>query len=174
MAYKLNKGLIQIYTGTGKGKSTAALGQALRATGQGLKVIIIQFVKGIRTGEHRFVSKYHPFKIVQMGKGDCFNKTTEKLALESKKTLNYALEQMLSGKHDVIILDEIFIALKQGYILEKDILSLMQQKPKNVELIMTGRYAPKSIIRKADLVTDMQLIKHPFEEGIMGRKGIEF
>lgn len=174
MSYKLNRGLIQIYTGNGKGKTTAALGLALRATGQGLKVIFIQFFKGILTGEHHFVAKYHPFEIVQLSQGDCFKKEAEKLSKESKEILNYALEQILSDKYDVVILDEIFVALNQGFVAMQDVLQLIQLKPEHMELIMTGRNAPAEIIQQADLVTEMMLIKHPFDEGIMGRKGIEF
>ncbi len=174
MQHKLNRGLIQIYTGNGKGKTTAALGLALRATGQGLKVIFIQFFKGITTGEHHFVEQYHPFEIVQISHGDCFKKDAAKLSEESKEVLNYALEQMLSDKYDMVILDEIFVALNRGFISIQDISQLIQTKPQQVELILTGRNAPAEIMQQADLVTEMTLIKHPFDEGVMGRKGIEF
>lgn len=174
MTKKLTKGLIQIYTGDGKGKTTAALGLALRATGRKLKVIFIQFVKGVTSGEHIFVKKYLPFEIVQTSKGDCFKKTKEKLSNEAMQTLEYAREQMLSNKYDVIILDEIFVAVDQEYVGVKDILNLLECKPKAVELVMTGRNAPQEIIEKADLVTEMRMIKHPFCKGIAGRIGIEY
>jgi cob(I)alamin adenosyltransferase len=167
-------GLIQIYTGNGKGKTTAALGLALRATGQGLKVIIIQFIKGIQTGEHIFAAKYNSFEIVQPAPGDCYSKTQELLAEEAKKTFEFARQKLLSRDYNVVILDEVFIAVSQNYISAKDVLKLMEQKPDEVELVMTGRNAPPEIVRRADLVTEMLMIKHPFEMGVKGRKGIEF
>jgi cob(I)alamin adenosyltransferase len=168
------KGLIQIYTGEGKGKTTAALGLALRASGQGKRVEFIQFLKNELCGEHFFTQRYQPFKIVQMTTEDCFKASPEKLKEESQKTLAFAQEEMLSGKYDLLILDEIFIALSRKFISLDQVENLIDKKPRELELVLTGRYAPPEIIQKADLVTEMRLIKHPMSTGIMARRGIEY
>ena len=168
------KGITQVYTGHGKGKTTAALGLAMRATGQGMKVAFIQFVKGIKAGEHLFVAKYHPFDIVQVSVGDSFKKPKEQLSQEALQTLDYAEKEMLSGKYDMVVLDEIFVAISRGFITTKQLLGLISKKPESVELILTGREAPKEIVQCAELVTEMLMIKHPFNEGNNGRQGIEY
>jgi len=170
-----SKGLIQVYTGDGKGKTTAALGLALRTVGQGKKVIVIQFVKGNRTcGEHLFVSKYHPFDIVQLSTRSRFGQTIEELRLTAERTLTFAEEAMLGGKYDMVILDEIFVAVKKGLIATEQVKDLMCKKPEGVELILTGRGASEEIIQHADLVTEMTPVKHPLTSGIPVRRGIEY
>ncbi len=170
-----DRGLIQVYTGDGKGKTTAALGLALRAVGQGMKVIIIQFIKGDRTcGEHIFAAQYRPFEIVQLNPGDSFVQSLDELRPTTEQSLAFAEKTIASGGYDVVILDEIFIAVSRGLVSVKQMLNLMNSKPEKVELILTGRGAPKEIIQKADLVTEMLAIKHPFDSGIMGRRGIEY
>jgi cob(I)alamin adenosyltransferase len=171
---KTSKGLVQVYTGNGKGKTTAALGQAIRASGHDRRVIFIQFVKGIPTGEHAFVARCKPFEIVQPSQGDCFTKNDEQLAIEAKQTLEFSRKQIISGNYDMIILDEIFIASSRNFITVKEILDLIEQKPESVELILTGRNAPFEVVQRADLVTEMLMIKHPFNEGIEARPGVEF
>jgi cob(I)alamin adenosyltransferase len=168
------KGLIQVYTGDGKGKTTAALGLAMRATGHGLKIAFIQFLKGIPAGEHIYTEKYKPFSIVQISKGDSFTKSTEQLKEEAQQTMVYAEKEMLSGNYDLVILDEIFVALGKGLITLEQVLDLLHKKPVPLELVLTGRGAPREVILEADLVTEMLMIKHPFNEGIAGRKGIEY
>lgn len=168
------RGLIQIYTGDGKGKTTAALGMAMRATGQGMKVTFIQFIKGIPSGEHLFVSQHHPFDIVQISVGDSFKKSNEQLGQEAQQTLVFAEKETLSGKYDLIILDEIFVAISQSLISTEQVLALLDKKPGSVELVLTGRNAPKEIVQRADLVTEMLMIKHPYAEGTVGRRGIEY
>ncbi len=169
-----SKGLIQVYTGDGKGKTTAALGLALRTVGQGRKVIIIQFVKGDPTcGEHLFVSKYHPFDIVQLSTKSRFDQTMEELRLNAKRTLTFAEKTILGGNYDMVILDEIFIAVKKGLITTEQVENLMSKKPEGVELILTGRGASEEIIQQADLVTEMTAVKHPLTSGISVRRGIE-
>ena len=169
------KGLIQVYTGDGKGKTTAALGLALRTAGQGMKVIIIQFVKSDRTcGEHLFVCKYHPFDIVQLSTKSIFDQTIEELRLTAERTLAFAEETMLGGKYDMVILDEIFVAVSKGLVTTEQIENLMSKKPEVVELVLTGRGASEAIIRQADLVTEMTAVKHPLTSGITVRRGIEY
>ena len=171
---RASKGLIQVYTGDGKGKTTAALGLALRAVGQGMKVIIIQFVKGDRTcGEHLFVAKYHPFDIVQLSTKSSFAQTLEELHLTAERTLAFAEEAMLGDSYDMVILDEIFVAVSKGLITTEQVKDLMNKKPEGVELILTGRGASEEIIRQADLVTEMTAVKQPLTKGITVRRGIE-
>lgn len=168
------KGLIQVYTGDGKGKTTAALGLALRATGQGMRVLFIQFVKGRISGEHRFVNRYHPFELVKLNQGDSFSQPREFLETSVRESRSRAEEALLSGKYDLVILDEIFVAFNLGLVTLEDILSLINKKPEAIELVLTGRGAPQEIIQRADLVTEMRAIKHPFQRGIAARSGIEY
>ena len=169
------KGLVQVYTGDGKGKTTAALGLALRAVGQKMKVIIIQFIKGDRTcGEHLFAEKYHPFDIVQLNRGDSFTQTLAELRPVTEQTLSLAEETLTKGEYDVVILDEIFAALSKKLITTSQVIDLINKKPEKVELILTGRGAPPEVIQQADLVTEMVAVKHPFTRGITARRGIEY
>ena len=170
-----SKGLVQVYTGEGKGKTTAALGLALRAVGQGMKVIVIQFIKGDSScGEHLFARKHQPFDIVCLNKGDSFTQTPAELRPVTEQTLAFAEDTLQKGEYDVVILDEIFIALSKGLITTPQIVALMAKKPAKVELVLTGRGAPREVIERADLVTEMVAVKHPFDRGIRARKGIEY
>ena len=156
MAEEASRGLIHVYTGDGKGKTTAALGLAMRASG------------------HLFASQHHPFDIVQISVGDSFSKPKEQLSQEAQETLAYAEREILSGNYDLVVLDEVFVAISRGLITIKQVLDLLDEKPSSVELILTGRRAPPEIVRRADLVTEMLLIKHPFTNGITARRGIEY
>lgn len=173
----MERGLIQVYTGAGKGKTTAAIGQAMRACGHGLKVIMIQFMKGrINYGELHIAELLPNFTIEQYGletfveKG---NPTKEDLRL-ARKGFNRAKKAIQSGEFDLVILDEINVAVDYGLIPLEEVLELMEKKPKTVELILTGRYAHPQIARFADLVTEMVDIKHHYEKGVRARKGIEY
>jgi cob(I)alamin adenosyltransferase len=168
------KGLVHVYTGDGKGKTTAALGLAMRAAGQGMKVAFIQFLKGEPCGEHFFTKQYNPFEIVQISIGDSFKKSKGQLSQEAKQTLAYAEREILSGKYDLVVLDEIFVAISQDLITVKQVLELLDSKPASVELVLTGRNAPTEIAQRADLVTEMLMIKHPFTRGTGARRGIEY
>src|SRR4030042_6697042 len=139
MVEKNGKGLVHVYTGNGKGKSTAALGLAMRAAGQGMKVAFIQFIKGEPCGEHFFVKQHNPFEIIQVSVGDSFKKSKKQLSQEAKQTLDYAEHEIPSGKYDLIVLDEIFVAISQGLITIKQLLELLDSKPVSVELVLTGR-----------------------------------
>jgi cob(I)alamin adenosyltransferase len=169
-----SKGLIHVYTGNGKGKTTAALGLALRTVGQGMKVIVIQFVKGNHTcGEHLFASKYHHFDIVQLSTKSRFDQTIEELRLTAERTLAFAEETILGGKYNMVILDEIFIAVRKGLVTTEQVDNLMHKKPEGVELVLTGRGASEEMIQQADLVTEMIAVKHPLSSGVTVRRGIE-
>ena len=174
MVNKSSRGIIQICTGNGKGKTTAALGEAIRATGHKMRVVFIQFLKGEPAGEHKFVSQYHPFDIVQISVGSSFNKSNEQLGKEARQTLTYAEEQVISGNYDIVILDEVFIAISKGLITTQQVVDLLDKKPDSVSLVLTGRNAPPEIVQRADLVTEMQDIKHPINQGITTLRGIDY
>ena len=172
-----NIGYIQVYTGNGKGKTTAALGQALRAAGHGKKTYIGQFLKGQKYGELTSINKLKPLiSITQFGR-DAFIHVSEdpdeKDIQKARDGLKACTKAMLSGEYDIIILDEINVAIHFGLIKEKSVLNFLERKPKNIEVILTGRYAPEAIIQKADLVTEMKEIKHYYTQGIRARTGIE-
>lgn len=174
---KLEKGLVQVYTGNGKGKSSAAFGLALRAIGRGLKVYIIQFIKGgFDYGELYIVDKLPNVTLKAFGRGKFITqKPAEKVDAEfAEEALALAEGVVKSGEYDIIILDEINVALNLKLIKTKKVLELIKNKPKHVELILTGRYAPNEIIDAADLVTEMKEVKHPFNKGYQARKGIEY
>ena len=174
MAEKQFKGLVQIYTGDGKGKTTASLGQALRAAGQGLRVIVIQFLKGEEGGEHFFAAKTGAFEIKQFSRGNIFARKDEELREEALAAFKFAEETVKGGKYDMVVLDEIFIAHWRGFISLRQILDLIRDKPARVELVLTGRKAPQEAVKAADLVSEVLMIKHPFNTGIKQRKGIEY
>ncbi len=173
------KGLIIVHTGNGKGKTTAALGMGLRAWGQGLKVLVIQFIKGNwKYGELEAAAKIGPdFAIRQMGEG--FVKTFKDDALTghrlaAKEALQAAKTEILSQKWDMVILDEINYAIKYELVSLDAALELLDIKPPLLHLVLTGRDADPAIIERADLVTEMKEIKHPLKKGIKAQKGIEF
>ncbi len=174
---KLNKGYTQIYTGNGKGKTTAAIGQAVRAAGYGLKTFIIQFMKEYPYNEIKTLGKLNEWiEVVQCGKDDYVYKRELPPADEITKAINGlkdAKEKMLSGKYDLIILDEICVAIYFKLFSTNDVLEFVKSKPENVELILTGRYCPQELIDAADLVTEMAEVKHYYQKGVLARKGIE-
>lgn len=170
-------GLVHVYTGDGKGKTTAALGLALRAVGHGLKVYMIQFMKGSIDYGELIASKQIPnLTIKQFGRAEFVDKANPKKVDISlaEKALSHAKTILAERKYDVVILDEINVALEWKLINLNDVIELIQQRPKNVELILTGRYAHPKIITIADLVTEMKEIKHPYQKGIKARKGIDY
>lgn len=173
----MEKGLIQVYTGNGKGKTTAALGLALRAAGHGLKVMIIQFMKGnIPYGELESSKKLSPhLTIQQVGRETFVSKMNPdpmdiKLAQEG---FTLAKKAIFSKKYDIIILDEINVAIDYGLIPLSELLDLLDQKPDGVELILTGRNAKPEVLERSDLVTEMVERKHYYKKGTLARKGIE-
>ena len=169
------KGYTQVYTGSGKGKTTAAFGLALRAAGAGLKVYIAQFVKGMKYSELDSIEKLSDFiEIKQYGR-DCFifrDPEAEDLRV-AQEGLKEVSKLMQSRKYDVIILDEANIATYYKLFPVDDLLELIQTKPENIELIITGRKADPRIVEAADLVTEMKEIKHYYQKGVQAREGIE-
>ncbi|MCM8797349.1 MAG: cob(I)yrinic acid a,c-diamide adenosyltransferase [Candidatus Omnitrophica bacterium] len=166
--------MIQVYTGNGKGKTTAAFGLALRAAGNGLKVYIAQFVKGKPYGEIKALRKIKNIEVEQFGR-TCFIKKSpvSKDILLAKEGLNKVRQILMKGRHDVVILDEINIAIKLGLIPLKDVLGLIDDCSRT-ELVLTGRYAHPQIVKKADLVSEIKERKHYYRKNIKARKGIEF
>ena len=174
---KLKRGLIQVYTGSGKGKTTAALGLALRAAGHDLQVYIVQFMKGWpHYGELVSVQHLPNVTLRQFGRPDFVNRehpNPEDIRL-AHEALDHARQIVASGDYDLVILDEVNVALDYGLIGLDDLLSLLEAKPEHVELVLTGRGAHPEIVKLADLVTEMLAIKHPYDAGVPGRKGIEY
>jgi cob(I)alamin adenosyltransferase len=169
------KGYVQVYTGDGKGKTTAAMGLALRAYGAGLNVYIAQFVKGMKYSELITFEKLKDhITIKQYGRG-CFikNVPTEEDCVAAREGLDEVRNLMASGKYQVVILDEANIATLYNLFSVEDLLELIRQKPDDMELIITGRRADPRIIEAADLVTEMKEIKHYYNNGVQARDGIE-
>lgn len=170
-----NYGKVQIYTGNGKGKTTAALGLSLRAAGAEKKVFIAQFVKGSRYSELFSLQKHENITIKQYGRdGFIENEPVIEDILKAQSGFDEVKEFVSKEIYDMIVLDEIFIALYYKLIKSEDLMSLIETKPHNLELILTGRYAPDSYIEVADLVTEMKEIKHYYNVGLGARKGIEY
>jgi cob(I)alamin adenosyltransferase len=172
----LNKGHIHIYTGPGKGKTTAALGLGLRAAGNGMKVHMIQFMKGRRYSELDSIEKIPGFTFSQHGRDEFVNKDNpEQVDIDlARQGFKYAKDLIKSNKYNLIILDEINVAVDYNLIPLKDVMDLVQNKPEKLELALTGRYAHPDIVQIADYVTEMLEIKHPYQQGVKARKGIDY
>lgn len=182
----MKKGLVHIYTGDGKGKTTAGFGLALRAVAAGFKVCAFQFLKGggRPAGEVLSAKKLgRNFKVVRFDqihplfqKGrrpEQRQRDIEELKVRMGIDLEEVRAELLGQRYDLVILDEVLCALKDGYVKEKDLLDLIDSKPHTVELVLTGRGATQRLIERADYVTEMREIKHPFVKGVKARKGIE-
>ena len=173
------KGLIQVYTGCGKGKTTAAVGLAIRARGHNMKVCYIYFHKNPKRNkysEHDVLQKIgidvfgfageHPY---------CGKKTNSKdIRGQCLRGLDFVRKMYKEKKYDVLVLDEINISLRDKFLKTEEVIELLAAKPENLEIILTGRGAPLKIIKQADLVSKIQMIKHPYEKGIKARRGIEY
>ena len=175
----LKNGLIIVFTGNGKGKTTAAMGKALRAVGQGLKVLMLQFIKGTWDyGELESIKRLDPDLVIRpLGKG--FVRSKSKLDdNEAIKNINQSWKQaeneILSDKYDMVILDEINYVINFGLLPVDKMLTLLEKKPNRLHIILTGRNAHEKVIERADLVTEMVEIKHQYSKGIKAQKGIEF
>ena len=176
-AIKTAKGLVIVITGNGKGKTTAAFGQALRAIGQGYKVFVQQFMKGRKYGEFIAAEKYLPHLTIRMAGLDSFVMRDNPAAIDielAQKGLDVAQKAIKSEKYDMVILDEINVALDFKLIALTEVVELIKNKPENLDLILTGRYAPPEIIELADTVSEIKEVKHHYKAGIKDRTGIEY
>lgn len=173
----LTTGLVEVFTGDGRGKTSAALGVALRALGYGLRVCIIYFMKGnYPYSEQKILSKLPNINLIRFG-GRHFinpNKIKEADREQAREALEAARKAITNGNYDVVILDEVNIAASWDLLPTDDVVQLVKEKPKNVELILTGRSADSRLIELADLVTEMKEIKHPYKQGILAREGIDY
>jgi cob(I)alamin adenosyltransferase len=174
---KNGQGLVQVFTGNGKGKTTAALGTVLRAAGHGLRVFIVFFMKGnYEYGEFSTLPRLPNVDVASFG----FRQLTDPKNIkpeeieQAKKALVAARQAVLSGHYDLVVLDEVNVALGFGLIEIDEVIKLIKDKPPGVELILTGRYADARLIELADLVTEMVKVKHPFDKGVKARQGIEY
>jgi len=169
------KGLVIVYTGNGKGKTTAACGTLLRAVGQGLRTATVQFLKGKwTTGERRFAES-HQLDWHVMGRG--FTWESEDLRLDRQlveEAWKLAAARILSGAFDLVILDEIVYALHYGYLSCSEVLEVLKKRPEGVHVILTGRNAPEALVDAADLVTEMREVKHPYRSGVGAQRGIDY
>lgn len=170
------RGTVQIYTGEGKGKTTAALGQALRAVGHGWKVIVIQFLKARQgVGEIAAAKDIPNLHILQFGSGHFVcNKPTQEDHTLAQQAWQEAREATLSGVYDMVILDEINVTIHYKMIAVQEVLRLIEDRPPHVELILTGRYAHPGLLEVADLVSEIKAVKHPYTSGVKAREGIEY
>lgn len=175
---KLKKGYVQVYTGNGKGKTTAAIGLAVRAAGSGLKVYMAQFMKRTKYSEIKALEKLKSnITVKQYGRSDHFIKKGQEPDKKDRELAQACLKEVrgiiASGIYDVVILDEIGVAEYFKLCSVENIIDLINVKPENVELVLTGRKTNERIIKKADLVTEMREIKHYYSKGVPARKGIE-
>ena len=172
------RGLIQVYTGSGKGKTTAAWGQAVRAVGHGWKVAVVQFLKPRTSGEFTAAERLSPnlavFGCTRPYDPRVDQRKSTELRDDSRRNFEIAKDIISSGVWDLVVLDEINIALHYDFISRDEMLDLLSARPEHVEIVLTGRYAPDWLINAADLVTEMAAVKHPAEQGTEAHKGIEY
>ncbi|MFL0194688.1 cob(I)yrinic acid a,c-diamide adenosyltransferase [Clostridium sp. WILCCON 0269] len=177
---KLKKGFVQVYTGNGKGKTTAALGLALRAVGNNLKVYMVEFLKTSKSGEIESAKKLESnFKIYRFEKKKGFfwtlnDEEKEELKKEVEKAYEFCLKTLENNDCDILIMDEVMGTLSNRLLSVEKIIKLIDKKPDNMELVFTGRNVPKEILERADLVTEMKDIKHYMDKGVPAREGIEY
>lgn len=178
--YVSDDGLVIVYTGSGKGKTTAALGMALRALGHGYKVLMVQFIKGEWFyGELSSSSRLEPdFELVAAGKGFVGiiddDKPRDDHVQAAREALMISREKISSGKYDIVILDEINYAVNLNLLTVDDVIHLIKMKPKHTTLVLTGNHANEKVLELADLVTEMREVKHPYKEGRKAKRGIDF
>lgn len=175
----MKKGLIEVYTGDGKGKTTSAIGLSIRAKGNNMNACIIFFHKNPerwKYGEDEILKKIGIDLFYFAKEHPYFNKNLKKedIRKECLKGIEFVKKIYDGKKYDIIILDEILISLRDGFLKEEEIIEIMEKKPENIELILTGRGATEKIIERADLVSEIKKIKHPFDKGIKARRGIEY
>ncbi len=171
----LERGFVQVYMGDGKGKTTSALGMALRMAGAGGKTLIVQFMKGWPYSEVRSLSLLPGVTLVQTGRPDfVYPDSIDPVDYEeAKRGLAAATEGVKSGEYDLVILDELNVALSFGLLELTPVLELVEGRPRHTELVFTGRNPPRELVDAADLVTEMSEIRHPYQKGVLARKGID-
>jgi cob(I)alamin adenosyltransferase len=169
-------GLVQVYTGDGKGKTTAALGLALRAVGHGYRVLIVQFMKtGEPYGESRSFHHLPGLELRSFARSCLINADhpePEDFRF-AEEALQFVKERTMSREYDMVILDEVSIAVKWGLIDPKRVVDLVKERPEGVEMVLTGRYAPQEFLDVADLITEMRNVRHPYQRGVLSRQGID-
>ncbi len=174
------KGLVHIYTGDGKGKTTAAIGLGVRACGRGLKVLMVQFLKGMPTGEMLSLKALEPGFILYRGTQttkftwEMNEEEKAQAAAEQQYIFEFAQNAAIKGECDLLILDEALGAVSSGMLDIKELLEFVKRKPDELEMVLTGRGAPQELIELADYVSEIRALRHPADKGINGRKGIEF
>ncbi|MGI6642645.1 MAG: cob(I)yrinic acid a,c-diamide adenosyltransferase [Bacillota bacterium] len=179
VAKKDLRGLVMVYTGDGKGKTTAALGLALRQVGWGRRVLFIQFMKGKGNvyGERIAAEKYLPLLEIEQHGRDDFVDLADPESMDrdlAKKAMERAHEALMGGYYDLVVLDEVNVAVACGMVEVEDVLALMAKRPPHVDLVLTGRYCPESIMEKSDMVSEIKEVKHHYKKGIQAREGIEY
>jgi cob(I)alamin adenosyltransferase len=171
-----HRGWLMVYTGSGKGKTTAALGLVFRALGRGLRVAVVQFIKGRwKTGERSFAETIPALTFLVMGCG--FTWESDDLSRDrgaAAKAWATAKALIAAGEHEIVVLDELTYALHFDFVALDDVLGALRVRPPAVHVVVTGRNAPEALIAEADLVTEMRSVKHPFEQGARARPGIDF
>lgn len=176
----MKKGLVHVYTGPGKGKTTAAFGLALRALGRGMHVLIVQFLKGggQLSGEAGYLDARQGVDVIcfpdQRHPIFCKECDVEELKASIRTGFGLAMDKTLSGEYDMVILDEVINCVKEGWLAVDELARLVREKPVKVELVLTGRGCPDELMELADYVTEMRVVKHPAEKGVKARKGVEF
>lgn len=173
----MRQGLIQVYTGEGKGKSTAAIGLLVRALGQGLRVLLVRFLKPVEppSGEIVFLQKVAAIEILTSGLGIIDGRADrEAVARSVRETFAAAQRRVAAGDLDLVVLDEINNAMHRGYLPLVEVLDWLEARPPGVEVVLTGRHAPSEVIARAHLVTRMEKLKHPYDAGVPARRGIEY
>ena len=172
---RLTKGYVQLYTGDGKGKTTAAVGLAVRASGHGFHTYIGQFMKGQRYGEMEALRDNPLIVLEQYGGLRCIRReeVTAEHVTQAHRGLERARGAMVSGKYDLVVLDEVNVSIWFGLLTTEEVLAFLDERPEHVEVVLTGRCAPRALIDRADLVTEMRQVKHYYQQGVMARRGIE-
>lgn len=170
------RGYVHLYTGDGKGKTTAAFGLALRTIGHGGRVFVVQFMKRGKTGEVRALSSLgDSIRIIQTGPSGFLNQDNrDRFVRAARRGLEILREALFSGEYDLVIADELSVALGLGLIPVEEVIELIARRPDGPELVITGRYAPQELLDAADLVTEMREVKHYYGKGVKARRGIEF
>jgi cob(I)alamin adenosyltransferase len=175
MVAKIPRGLVIVNTGDGKGKTTAALGMAMRAVGHGMRVAFIQFVKAWSVGEHEAAGRLAPeLEVFRLGKGFVVGDPAPEHLAAAREALEFVRRCLVAGRYQMVVADEVLTAVGLKLISAAEVEDLLGARPPEVHLVLTGRGAWASLIERADLVTDMRLVKHPYEKGVTAQEGVEF